>query len=131
MNLESDCGRAVALFQEQANTEPANKKQVLFSESFKISTYLYAIVAGPFDYHERQTEGYPLMRIYARKSLINDVNHEEMFTVTEAGMAFYKDFFGKPYPFRKYDQVFVPEHNFGAMENVGCVTYNENYLFRG
>lgn len=45
-------------------------------------------------------------------------------------MTFYKDFFGKPYPFRKYDQVFVPEHNFGAMENVGCVTYNENYMYR-
>lgn len=39
--------------------------------------------------------------------------------------------FGKPYPFGKYDQVFVAEHNFGAMENVGCVTYNEAYLYRG
>ena len=46
-------------------------------------------------------------------------------------MTFYKGFFGKAYPFRKYDQVFVPEHNFGAMENVGCVTYNENYIYRG
>ena len=27
--------------------------------------------------------------------------------------------------------MFVPEHNAGAMENVGCVTYNERYLFRG
>ena len=71
------------------------------------------------------------MRIYARQSLVADVNHEEMFNVTEAGMSFYKDFFGQPYPFRKYDQVFVPEHNFGAMENVGCVTYNENYMYRG
>jgi aminopeptidase N len=46
-------------------------------------------------------------------------------------MVFYKDFFGKPYPFRKYDQIFVPEHNYGAMENVGLVTYNENYMYRG
>ena len=43
------------------------------------------------------------MRIYARQTLLNDVNHKEMFNVTEAGMEFYKDFFGKPYPFRKYD----------------------------
>lgn len=70
------------------------------------------------------------MRIYARASLVSDVNHVEMFKVTEAGMVFYRDFFGKAYPFRKYDQVFVPEHNFGAMENVGCVTYNENYMYR-
>jgi len=54
-----------------------------------------------------------------------------MFDVTESGMWFYKDFFGKAYPFRKYDQVFVPEHNYGAMENVGCVTYNENYIYKG
>ena len=71
------------------------------------------------------------MRIYARQSLVADVNHEEMFNVTESGISFYNDYFGQAYPFRKYDQVFVPEHNFGAMENVGCVTYNENYLYRG
>lgn len=71
------------------------------------------------------------MRIYARKSLIQDVTHEEMFKVTKCGMDFYKDLFGRPYPFAKYDQIFVPEHNAGAMENVGCVTYNEGRLFRG
>ena len=46
-------------------------------------------------------------------------------------MWFYFDLFGHGYPFNKYDQVFVPEHNYGAMENVGCVTYNELYLMRG
>jgi len=63
--------------------------------------------------------------------MVADVNYDHMFDVTECGMHFYKDFFGKAYPFNKYDQVFVPEHNFGAMENVGCVTYNENYMYRG
>jgi aminopeptidase N len=43
-------------------------------------------------------------------------------------MEFYKDLFGKAYPFNKYDMVFVPEMNFGAMENVGCVTFTENYI---
>ena len=71
------------------------------------------------------------MRIYARASIIDEVNFDEMFLVTMCGMHFYKDMFGKAYPFRKYDQVFVPEHNYGAMENVGCVTFNENYLHRG
>ena len=54
-----------------------------------------------------------------------------MFKVIKVGFTFYKDFFGREYPFRKYDQVFVPEHNYGAMENVGCVTLNEYLLFRG
>ena len=71
------------------------------------------------------------MRIYARKSIIGDCNFDEMFNVTQAGIKFYSKFFGQEYPFNKYDQIFVPEHNFGAMENVGCVTYNEGYLFRG
>lgn len=71
------------------------------------------------------------MRIYARKSLKNDVNDKEMFLVTQVGIRYYNELFGREYPFGKYDQVFVPEHNFGAMENVGCVTYNENYLYRG
>lgn len=71
------------------------------------------------------------MRIYARKTLKKYINHTEMFLVTKIGMKVYKDLFGKPYPFGKYDQIFVPEHNYGAMENVGCVTYNEMYLYRG
>lgn len=54
-----------------------------------------------------------------------------MFTVTQAGINFYQKLFGKAYQFSKYDQIFVPEFNTGAMENVGCVTYSEDELFRG
>jgi aminopeptidase N len=54
----------------------------------------------------------------------------EIFQITTQGLDFYAEMFEQPYPFAKYDQVFVPEYNSGAMENVGCVTYNEAYLFR-
>lgn len=108
-----------------------NKQIFWFNESAKISTYLYVIVAGPYGYFESNVDGMPPMRIYARKSVMNDVNHEEMFLATQTGIKFYTDLFGCPYPFNKYDQVFVAEFNAGAMENVGCVTYNEAYLFRG
>ena len=96
----------------------------------KISTYLYAIVAGPYQYYESIEEGMPPMRIYARKTLYNFINHKEMFKIPQIGIKFYNDLFGMVYPFNKYDQVFVPEHNHGAMENVGCVTYNESYIVR-
>jgi len=43
------------------------------------------------------------MRIYARKTMKISINHEEMFLVTKAGMKFYSDLFGRPYPFTKYD----------------------------
>lgn len=102
-----------------------------FKETPALSTYLYALVVGPFEYHEEIEEGYPQMRIYARKNLKKEINKEEMFKVTKLGIKYYEDFFGRAYPFGKYDQVFVPEHIYGAMENVGCVTYNEHYLFRG
>jgi aminopeptidase N len=102
-----------------------------FPVSARVSTYLYAIITGPYGFHERQPDDLPPMRIYARSSVLDSVNKDLMFSVTEGGMRFYKEFFGKAYPFNKYDQVFVPEFNAGAMENVGCVTYNETYLFRG
>lgn len=121
------------MFKEEGLNKIENPRMSIFRESDRYSTYLMAIVAGPFDYHERNTPGLPPMRIYSRKTVFADLSlsSEEMFNVTQAGMIFYKEFFGKAYPFRKYDQVFVPEHNAGAMENVGCVTYNEVYLMRG
>ena len=100
-------------------------KTFIFKQSARISTYLYAIVAGPYDYFESNQADLPQMRIYARKSIKEDINHKEMFMITQAGMRFYKELFGLAYPFNKYDQVFCPEFNAGAMENVGCVTYNE------
>ena len=51
-----------------------------------------------------------------------------MFFNTEVGITHYTELFGMAFPFNKYDQVFVPEFNSGAMENVGCVTFNESYL---
>lgn len=93
------------IFKEQALTIK-NGKTSVFRESDRYSTYLFAIVAGPFAYHERKpSAGLPPMRIYARKTVFDalSLSQEEMFNVTEAGMHFYKDFFGKAYPFRKYD----------------------------
>ena len=45
-----------------------------------------------------------------------------MFDVVESGIAFYQNFTGQPFPYRQYCQVFVPEHNSFAMQNIGCVT---------
>jgi aminopeptidase N len=78
-------------------------KVIPFKQSYKISPYLYALCAGSYLYQERNTEGLPPMRIYARKSLISELNFDEMFTVTQAGIKFYSVFFGAAYPFNKYD----------------------------
>ena len=68
--------------------------------------------------------------IYCRASLAPHMDHERLFTETKQGFEFYHRNFGVPYPFGKYDQCFVPEFNAGAMENAGCVTFLEDYVFR-
>ena len=105
-----------------------------FKETDKISAYLYAFVVGPYVYESNRCEGYEKyvpMRVMARKSVMKYVTVEEFFKLTMAGMDYYAEFFGQKYPFTKYDQIFVPEFNMGAMENVGCVTFTESYLYRG
>ena len=77
-----------------------------FKQPPKISTYLYAIIAGKYGYVENEhKEGFPPMRIYARKSLLEDVKKYsgDMFKWTEIGITFYNDLFGAKYPFGKYD----------------------------
>jgi aminopeptidase N len=105
-------------------------KFVEFYETDKISTYLFAIAAGPFQFQEENKPGYPPMRIYARASF-KGLNFTEKFLVTRVGMDYYKQLFGIKYPFQKYDQLFVPEFGGGAMENVGCVTFSESALYIG
>jgi aminopeptidase N len=100
-----------------------------FSPTPVISTYLAAVVAGP--YHQvRETHGQVDMGIFCRESLAGHLDADELFTLTRQGLDFFEEEFGYPYPFAKYDQLFVPEFNFGAMENPGCVTFNEYMVFR-
>lgn len=131
--LNSDLVSISKLYGIEFNPSTPAFKSAFFHETPKISTYLYAIVAGPygfFEYKNVKGDGLPPMKIYARQSLMKSVLHEELFKATASGMNFYNDMFGRPYPFRKYDQIFVPEFNEGGMENVGAITYAEDLLFR-
>ena len=101
-----------------------------FATTAPISTYITAVVAGP--YHEvRETRGGIDIGLFCRRSMAEHLDADELFTVTEQGFAWFQDNFGYAYPFGdKYDQLFVPEFNAGAMENAGCVTFLEDYVFR-
>ncbi len=114
-----------------ASIEPASdgRRRWAFYPTARFSTYLVALVAGP--YHVvRDRHGEVGLGLFCRKSLSRYLDAEEIFEVSKQGLDFYADFFGVPYPFGKYDQVFVPEFNSGAMENVACVTHNEYMVFR-
>ena len=102
-----------------------------FRQTKRISTYLFAVCAGPYAEWRMDTNdvGIPL-GIYCRQSLAKYCTPDRVFRWTVNGFLFYTQFFGVPYPFGKYDQVYVPEFKFGAMENIGCVTYRDEYVFR-
>ena len=110
-----------------------NKTVHTFATTPKMSTYLVALVAGPYAvwrdvYHDEYGE-IPL-GIFCRASLAEFMDAERLFTETKQGFGFYHANFGVPYAFGKYDQLFVPEFNAGAMENAGAVTFLEDYVFR-
>ena len=94
-----------------------------------LSTYITAVAAGPYHVVREEHDGIPL-GIYCRRSLASYLDPDEIFEVTRQGFDFFHDAFGVRYPFGKYDQLFVPEFKAGAMENAGCVTIVEAYVFR-
>ena len=100
-----------------------------FPPSPVMSTYITAIAAGPYHVVRADHDGIPL-GIYCRESLAAYLDPDEIFEVTRQGFDFFHDCFGVRYPFGKYDQLFVPEFKEGAMENAGCVTITEEYLYR-
>ena len=108
-------------------------KQHTFKATPRMSTYLVALIAGPYarwdDVYSDDHGDIPL-GIFCRKSLEEFMDADRLFTETKQGFSFYHNNFGTPYAFGKYDQLFVPEFNAGAMENAGAVTFLEDYVFR-
>ncbi|WP_234552660.1 aminopeptidase N [Rhodococcus qingshengii] len=109
-------------------------QRVTFAPTLPISTYITAIAAGP--YHRvasSWSRGELTVELGAlcRASLAPYLDADNVFDITRQGLDFYAEYFDYPYPFGKYDQIFVPEYNLGAMENPGLVTFTEAYVFRG
>ena len=105
----------------------------VFAETLPISTYLTAVVAGEYHVEQRShetTAGRVPMSILCRQSLAPHLDGDRLHDITTSGFGVFERHFGYPYPFGKYDQVFVPEYNSGAMENVGCVVIRDDYVFR-
>ena len=104
-----------------------------FAATPRMSTYITALVAGPYyevrDSYTGAFGTYPL-GIFCRNSLAEYLDPDDIFDLTKAGFEFFEKQFQIGYPFGKYDQLFVPEFNAGAMENAGCVTFLEDLIFR-
>ena len=104
-----------------------------FPATKKMSTYITAIIAG--EYHAefdtyRGPHGEIPLGFYCRQSLVEFMDTADLARTTKQSFEFFEREFDYPYPFGKYDQLFVPEYNMGAMENAGCVTFRDEYLPR-
>jgi len=98
-----------------------------------ISTYITALVAG--EYHVVRSQinsaaGVLPASVACRASVAEFLDADRIFETTQHGFEVFESAFGVPYAFDSYDQIFVPEFNFGAMENAGCITFRDQYLFR-
>ncbi|PTT67762.1 aminopeptidase N [Arthrobacter sp. HMWF013] len=106
-----------------------------FSPTPRLSSYVTALIAGPYQSVRSKvtsSDGRVIpLGVFARKSLMQYLDADNIFELTRQGFEFFEAQFGCPYPFEKYDQLFVPEFNAGAMENAGAVTILEGYVFRG
>ncbi|MBA2640776.1 MAG: aminopeptidase N [Nocardioidaceae bacterium] len=104
-----------------------------FAPTGRLSTYVTALVAG--EYHEVRDRyvgdnGEIPLGVYCRQSIAAHLDADDILEITKQGFAFFESTFAMAYPFGKYDQLFVPEYNMGAMENAGCVTLRDEYVFR-
>jgi aminopeptidase N len=100
-----------------------------FAPTRPVSTYLAVVVGGPLHSVYTEHDGIPL-GVHCRRSIKAHLDAEEIFDITRRSLDRYHELFEERYPFGKYDQAFVPELNFGAMENPGCVTFRDEFLFR-
>ncbi len=102
-----------------------------FAETAPLATYFVTVVAGPYHLVEDSHDGIAL-GLLARRSLgpYLQADSGEIFEVTKSCLDRYHDLFADRYPFGKYDQAFVPEFNAGAMENPGCVTFRDEFVYR-
>ena len=110
-----------------------------FTATPPLSSYITAVVAGPWAVIDGGTwsggasDGGHVelpLRLACRRTLARYLDADDVVEVTRAGLDFFHERYGVTFPWGSYDQIYVPEYNLGAMENPGCITFNERYISR-
>lgn len=100
-----------------------------FEQCPAISTYIYNMCAGQYSViHDESKDAVVPMKIFLRDSKLKNIDAPELFRVINEGIKFYETYTGVQFPWKKYDQIFCPEFRIGAMENVGAITFTDNFL---
>ena len=146
LNIKTPKGwKIISNAQQQVSTQHPEYDTHVSRIDYPLSTYLVAICAGRYHevrdvwngtltHHPETPSDQPTdlsvpLGLYCRRSLAKDLDAKCLFTETKQGFDWYHRNFGVAYPFGKYDQIFVPEFNAGAMENAGAVTIRDEYVF--
>ena len=111
-----------------AEERPAGpgRKEVRFEPTMVMSTYLVAFVVGPFEATApTEVDGVPVRVVH-----VPGKAHLAPYAIEVAdhSLRYFTEYFAIPYPADKLDLVAVPDFAFGAMENLGCVTFRETAL---
>ncbi|EHC07811.1 aminopeptidase N [Shewanella baltica OS625] len=119
--------QVISTMRESQITPAGAYNRWTFPDTPKLSPYNFSMHAGPYHMWQDNSGRYP-MRLFARESVANQVTPQDWFNYTKQGLTFFDNYFGIPYPFKKYDQILVPDFLYGAMENAGAVTFAEDHF---
>ncbi|HEY9291093.1 MAG TPA: M1 family aminopeptidase, partial [Microlunatus sp.] len=116
---------------KDSSTTSGDSARWTISPPQPLSSYFVTLIAGPYASLYSEHDGIPY-GIHVRASLGDALEREaeDIFTVTGQCFDYYHRIFGVRYPFGEYHQAFVPDFNAGAMENPGCVTFRDSFIYR-
>ncbi len=116
--------QVISSTRETAIKNAGTMRRWSFPTTPALSPYNFSMHAGPYKMWEDNSGKYP-MRLFARQSVAAQIWPKDWFRYTGRGLAYFDKYFGIAYPFKKYDQVLVPQFIYGAMENAAAVTFSE------
>lgn len=101
-----------------------------FEESDKMSTYLFSFVAGKFSSVTKKVNSFNSTMLYRENNAEKiTTSTDVIFALHEQSVDFLEHYTQYPFPFKKLDFVTIPSYQYGGMEHVGAIQYNESSLF--
>jgi aminopeptidase N len=105
------------------------RKQLTFSDTKPISTYLFSFVAGEWQVAEETVDGFPMHCYYRETDPDKVAQLPEVFRLAASAVRWMEDYTGIAFPFEKYDFIVIPGYQFGGMEHPGAIQFTDRRIF--